>query len=428
MELDSNRGTKTEKVPQDYDLGEHLNDHVNYLKHELLSKERQLEEINRELFLTRDKLNKQQIQNEIIFENSPHAFIIFNREGIVLAVNQNAADTLFLTKENLLNKSFTELLSQDSKSSFNEHLYNVFNIKSNYSSILKVHSEAKEGFFLSIESKVVASHESGEKLCLSIIKRAEELNGNKFHKQPNFSGKAGKDNDDINLGVNKFFSIIAHDLKSPLSGLIGFTEILNNEFDQLTEIEKKEFIGHAFIAAKNLNALLENLLDWSRIQIGGILIKPEILKVSSVVDDIINLFTQNAYSKKIYFNQKIDPYIKVIADKNSLDTILRNLISNAIKFSHDNSTVTISADVEGDFVRISVEDNGTGISADDLQKLFRVDLNYTTIGTSKERGTGLGLLICKDLVEKNGGRIWAESSIGKGTKMIFTLPRKPETK
>ena len=427
MGLDSSKSTQTERALQDYDHKECMNDQENYLKNELILKEGKLEEINRELFLSRDKLNKLQIQNEIIFENSPHAFIIFNRDGIVLSVNQNAADTLFLAKENLLNKSFTELLSQDSKSSFNEHLYNVFNVKSNHSCIIKVYDARKE-FFLSVESKVVAYHETGEKLCLSIIKRAEKLNGNKFHKQPNFSGEAGRDNDDINLGANKFFSIIAHDLKSPLSALIGFTEILNNEFDQLTEIEKKEFIGHAFIAAKNLNALLENLLEWARIQMGGIPIKPEILKVSSVVDDIKNLFTQNAYSKKIYFIQKIDSHITVISDKNSLNTILRNLISNAIKFSHDNSTVTISADIEGDFVRISVEDNGTGISEDDLQKLFRDDLNYTTIGTSKERGTGLGLLICKELVEKNGGRIWAESEIGKGTKMIFTLPRKSEIK
>jgi PAS domain S-box-containing protein len=227
----------------------------------------------------------------------------------------------------------------------------------------------------------------------------------------------------LNSSKDKFFSIIAHDLKSPLSGLLGFTEILVEEFEDLQTEEIKEFIGHSHQSAKNINALLENLLEWSRIQIGKIAFEPTEIEVESIFDDIISLFNHNARNKKIRLEKRVDPELKVWADKNMFKTILRNIVSNGLKFTKEGGTITVSAEEGNDFVKITAQDSGVGISEENINKLFKIDVNYTTPGTNKERGTGLGLILCKELVEKNGGKISVKSEIGKGTKFIFTLPK-----
>ncbi len=227
----------------------------------------------------------------------------------------------------------------------------------------------------------------------------------------------------LNSNKDKFFSIIAHDLKSPLSGLLGFTEILVDEYDDLQDAEIKEFIGHSHQGAKNINALLENLLEWSRIQIGQIAYEPEQVDVELVAEDVYRLFHQNARNKKIRLEKSVAPELQALADKNMLKTILRNLVSNGIKFTKEGGTITVSAEEKDNFINITVQDSGVGISEENINKLFKIDSNHTTQGTNKERGTGLGLILCKELVEMNGGKIWVESEIGKGTKFIFTLPK-----
>lgn len=228
----------------------------------------------------------------------------------------------------------------------------------------------------------------------------------------------------LNTNKDKFFSIIAHDLKSPLSGLLGFMEILVNEFDDLKTEEVKEFIGHSHQSAINLNALLENLLEWSRIQTGNFALEPSKINVESIFDDMISLFNQYAGNKKIRLEKKVDAALDVVADKNMFKTIMRNLISNGIKFTKENGSVYLIAFANENFVNIVVQDTGIGLSQENINKLFRIDINYTTLGTNKERGTGLGLVLCKELVEKNDGKIWVESETGKGAKFIFSLPKK----
>ncbi|NWF89305.1 MAG: PAS domain-containing sensor histidine kinase [Ignavibacteriaceae bacterium] len=264
----------------------------------------------------------------------------------------------------------------------------------------------------------------------------------RFHSDGRFAGFIGsctdindqKEIEDTILGLNeklkslntskdKFFSIIAHDLKSPLSGLLGFAEILVEEYDELPDEEKKEFIGHTYDAAKNIMALLENLLEWSRIQSGSIVFTPETLNVESVLDDIFGLFAQNARNKNIKLEKNIDSSTMVFVDKNMFHTILRNLVSNGIKFTNDGGSIVVSAKMFPKFVEISVKDSGVGISEANLQKLFKIDTSFSTQGTNKERGTGLGLMLCKELVEKNGGKIKVESELGKGTTFVINLPK-----
>lgn len=226
----------------------------------------------------------------------------------------------------------------------------------------------------------------------------------------------------LNASKDKFFSIIAHDLKSPLAGILGFTEILTDEFDELSPEDIKEFIFHSHQSAKNLYALLENLLEWSRIQIGSIAFNPMEINIAQIFDEIIKLFSQNSKNKNIKLEKKCDQLQKVFADSNMLNTIIRNLVSNGIKFTKEGGTISLSAEELNNAVQITVRDSGVGISQENIDKLFKVENNFTTTGTNSEKGTGLGLVLCKELVEKHHGKISVESELGKGTKFIFTLP------
>ncbi len=226
----------------------------------------------------------------------------------------------------------------------------------------------------------------------------------------------------LNASKDKFFSIVAHDLKSPFQGLLGFSEFLYNDFDILTDKEKKEYIGHVRSSARNAHSLLENLLQWSRLQTGRIEVEPQKLNLYSEVNSAIELLTPNAVRKRISLINNVSKLIFVLADVNMLSSILRNLISNAVKFTHQGGAVKIESDTLQGFVEVKIIDNGVGMDNKDIIKLFKIDQQLTGIGTMNEKGTGLGLLLCKEMVELNGGIISVESEIGKGSKFTVSLP------
>ncbi len=230
----------------------------------------------------------------------------------------------------------------------------------------------------------------------------------------------------INASKDKFFSIIAHDLKSPFTAILGYSEILMNEAEELERIELKEFTTNLNNVAKSTFSLLSNLLEWSRLQTQRIVFSPEYFLVSELVYSIMDLFSQNASSKNIELNINLDKELKVFADRNMVSTIIRNLVSNAIKFTSAHGQIRVSGEQTNGSVIISVKDSGIGISDEDLKKLFKIDSQFTTTGTNQEIGTGLGLLLCKELVEKQRGTIWVESEIGKGSSFFFTLPQPSE--
>jgi len=229
---------------------------------------------------------------------------------------------------------------------------------------------------------------------------------------------------------DKFFSIIAHDLKGPLAGFMGYTKTLVNEFNKLTFNEIIDITTTLSESAQKLYSTLENLLEWSRTQTGRIEFKPELIDLREIAFNITYILKQNAHDKNIMLVSNIFDETIVKADKNMITTVIRNLVANAIKFTDDYGRVTISAkeiteSIGGQqkkFYLVSVEDNGIGIDDIGLSKLFRIDENVTSIGTSGEKGTGLGLILCKEFIEKHNGRIWAESQHGKGSSFNFTIP------
>jgi PAS domain S-box-containing protein len=228
---------------------------------------------------------------------------------------------------------------------------------------------------------------------------------------------------DLNKTKDKFFSIIAHDMRSPFVGLMGYSEILSSEYSTLSEEEKISFIKSIDELSHNAYSLLENLLEWSRIQTGRINYNPIDLKLHEELIPTVSLLTQTAKNKNILLDCFVDDDISVKADRNMLQTIIRNLVANAIKFTRSGGKVTISSRTVNDFIELSINDTGIGIRKEDLKNLFMVDKSISTKGTANEEGSGLGLILCKEMVQMHGGNIWVESELGKGTTFLFTLKK-----
>lgn len=227
---------------------------------------------------------------------------------------------------------------------------------------------------------------------------------------------------ELNSTKDTFFSIIAHDLKSPFQGLMGYSQILSEEYIDLTEEEKIFFINSIYELSKNTFVLLDNLLIWSRIQTGKLVFNPDVFNLHKELLPTIELLTQVAKNKNITADCIVDKKILVKADFNMLQTVIRNLISNAIKFTNPDGRIIISSKSIKNFVEISIEDNGIGIKKENLVNLFKTGKNLSTKGTANEEGTGLGLILCAEMIKMHKGKIWAESEIGKGTKFIVRIP------
>ena len=233
---------------------------------------------------------------------------------------------------------------------------------------------------------------------------------------------------DLYATRDKFMSIISHDLKSPFNGILGFSQLLAQDYPELSDQERLSFIENIRISAQNAFKLLENLLEWSPMQTGKITFTPDETNLSRLVLENFLLLKPVAEKKNIHLYTEVPEDAVAYIDENSILTVIRNLISNAIKFSFNGSRITVRSTNDESFITISITDNGIGIPAKNLDKLFTLDEKYKTAGTDNEKGTGLGLLLCKEFVEKNGGKIWAGSEYGKGSTFSFSLPIHEEQK
>ena len=227
---------------------------------------------------------------------------------------------------------------------------------------------------------------------------------------------------ELNSSKDQFLAIIAHDLKSPFNSILGFTDLLQSNIESYTPELLKQILGQLHSSSKMPYDLLENLLDWSRFQTDRIDFEPTSLNLNELIDNCLPMFQLIAQSKRISIEISCPSDITVFADQNLTKTILRNLVSNAVKFSNINDNIRIQAQQINNLINISITDKGIGIPAHNIPKLFRVDQKYSTLGTMNERGTGLGLILCKDFVEKQGGTIRVDSKEGEGSVFCFTLP------
>jgi two-component system sensor histidine kinase/response regulator len=227
---------------------------------------------------------------------------------------------------------------------------------------------------------------------------------------------------EMNATKDKFFSIIAHDLKNPFTSILGFSELLVGNIEHYGIEKAEEYISMINTTTKTTLTLLMNLLDWARSQTGKIKFKPEMLNLNSVFEEAISTADASAKKKEIAIINELKDPIELFADKNMIKTVLRNFISNAIKFTPKKGTITLSAVSKDDNIHISIADNGVGIPPNVIDNLFKITESYTTQGTERETGTGLGLILCKEFIDKHGGEVFVESKEGKGSTFSFSIP------
>lgn len=231
---------------------------------------------------------------------------------------------------------------------------------------------------------------------------------------------------EMNATKDKFFSIISHDMKTPFNSILGFSSLIKERIHEGDYNGAEEYASTLQKSAEQTMSLLLNLLDWSRSQTGKMEFKPELVDFDQIVSDTINVLEEPASQKSISINRIIPSNCMVFCDRNIVSTVIRNLISNSIKFTPQGGRIDIELNDDKNPFVVSVKDNGVGMHSDTLAKLFRIDVNYTSLGTANEKGTGLGLLLCNEFIQAHGGEIWVESEIGVGSIFYFTIPQNEE--
>jgi two-component system sensor histidine kinase/response regulator len=226
----------------------------------------------------------------------------------------------------------------------------------------------------------------------------------------------------LNASKDKFFSIIARDLRSPFTGLLDMTNSIVKNIGQFSQEEIKEHVASLRDSAETVHDLIENLLAWSQLQQGMAEYHPAQISLTQLVEENKLVFASNATEKRLTLKNQVPKEIVAYADQLMLDMIIRNLISNAMKFSYPGGIITIVAHQNGSVIELMVSDRGIGIEEEDLPKLFHIDRKLVTEGTAGEKGTGLGLVVSKALIEKHGGEILIESEVGRGTTCTLRLP------
>jgi|GEM_PF-1934468 len=383
-----------------------MRDRLKKSREEIHKQSEKLKSINTEL----EKLS-------IVARETDNAIIIMDPEGNV----------------EWLNEGFTKLYGWNTEELIHDLGNNLkdFSTNKDISRIIKKCRETKKSaVYMSLDH-----HKSGKKIWAQttltpILDRDGEVIklvtiDTDISKIKEAEGQIAKQRDDLqelNAAKDKFFSIIAHDLKNPFSVLLSVTEALQEGFSNLNDDEKNRSIQKIHQSANLLYSLLDNLLQWSMSQTGRIKYEPEKMDLGTVVVSAASILRLKAESKKIRLQSEIPQQTYVKADVDMIKTVVRNLLVNAIKFNKEGGHVRIYSNQHEQFLEVSVEDTGIGMSEADIKKLFRIDVKNKTIGDSKEKGTGLGLILSKEYIEKNGGTIRVESQPGTGSRFIFTLP------
>jgi len=229
---------------------------------------------------------------------------------------------------------------------------------------------------------------------------------------------------ETNHTKDKFFNIIAHDLRAPFNAILGLADILKNEAENMSAKDITDIAARVHSASKNSLEMVEDLLDWARLQNNSIEYYPENFLLEDIILDILFIMKNNALKKKVQITTKIEKKLRVYADKNMIALILRNLLSNAVKFSKPGGEIEIIAETIADnMAKLTVKDNGVGIKEEDIEKILKVDEHYSTLGTDKEKGTGLGLVLCNEFISKNNGELIIESEFGVGSEISVTIPK-----
>jgi PAS domain S-box-containing protein len=375
-----------------------------------------------------EELQARELKFRNLFENRNDGIMITEMESKkYIDCNKRLESMTGYSREEIMSMSTGMLLSSSRKE---EEIANVDRLRAGE----VLHSETevvlKDGGILPVEF-IASTTVINNRLCIvSVIRDITERKTNELVLKRNIEQLEtyALELKNLNATKDKFFRIIAHDLKNPFSSLLGGSELLSKNAHQFSPEKIKYLCEILNDSAQSGYNLLENLLEWSKTQTGNINFNPVKLNLKVVADRHIGNLNTPAADKEILLRSEIKKDLHVVADKYMLDTVLRNLMNNAIKFTHNHGTVTLHAQKNLSHVTLTVKDSGIGIEKENIEKLFKIDTKFFRTGTANERGTGLGLLLCKEFVERHGGRLWVESEFGKGSEFNFTLPLRHKSK
>lgn len=318
----------------------------------------------------------------------------------------------------------------------------LLEVRSKQSRIITIFLILLIGFLFFIAYLLYSRNRSGRKsldtiraksLIIEDQKRELEKVLSSLQERNNMILQQNKDLESLNIELkesnslkDRFLSVIAHDLRNPIGALTSLTSMVYDSYAEFSEAEKLEILASMKDSAKSVYELLENLLTWSRLHRGRIEFHPEEVSLHFLINNTINPLNLQAKNKSIIIENQVEDRAVVYADPNMLSTIIRNIVTNALKFSPENTTIIIKSRKYNLHSTISISDNGVGMRPETLHQLFENEVSSMT-GTASERGTGLGLVLCKEFVEIHGGKIWVQSIIGKGSTFYFTVPAKKDT-
>lgn len=417
-ELESKKKKKKALSKSNEQSDEKIED-VQKLVHLLQVHQVELEHQNQELRITQEELEVSRNKYVNLFDFSPVPYFTLNFEGTIKEVNLRASSMLGIDRKKLIGRRFHSFISVNELDIFNSFMKNVFTSDVKQTCELKILNKKKQTFRVLLEALKLEDTLEEEMQCqVALIDLTE------YKKIEDSLIKANNELKSINDTKDKFFSIIAHDLRSPFQSLLMASELFATEIVTLSKEEIVSFSKGLNKNLLNLHNLLENLLNWSLMQRGMIEYEPVKINLLELVNKTIEISNNLAQKKNIAITNKVNPKIFVNADLQMLRFVIHNLLNNAIKFTKPGGRIVISSIEKNSFVEISVKDNGIGITQDKLSNLFDFkSTSSTDIGTDDEIGSGLGLHLCKEFIERNDGKIWVESELGKGSKFTFTIPK-----
>jgi PAS domain S-box-containing protein len=365
---------------------------------------------------------------EAIFDSIPDLIAVIDKNCKIVRVNKALAERLNCTEESMIGA----LCYESIHGLFNplEGCPHVDLLRDGKGHVAEIYEPRLDGVFMVSTTPVFDQ----DGTIMGSVHISRDITGRKQAEEK--LQEYNKELEDLNASKDKFFSVIAHDLKSPFQGLLGFTDLLLEDFDILKKEEIKSYLINVRNASYNTYSLLENLLEWSRIQSGRMNFTPANFKIAHEVTGVLDILNSNATRKEISLTNLVDPMIEVVADQNMIHSVIQNLISNAIKFSNRNGHIVVSSEVlpmkalhktpdcecDKQCLKINVQDFGIGIPPDAITRIFSLTDHFSLSGTANEPGTGLGLILSKEMVERNGGKLTVTSIQGEGSTFSFTLP------
>ena len=391
---------------------------VQRLVHLLQVHQIELEHQNQELRIAQAELEVSRNKYVNLFDFSPIPYFTLDPDGIIMEVNLSASKMFEIDRNKLIGKHFITFIASDERDIFHSFIKTVFKSPIKHSCELNVMNKNKHLFRVQLDGLMMEDPlDSVQKCQVGLIDLTEFKRIETSLKESNEELKI------LNTTKDKFFSIIAHDLRSPFQALLGYSNLLATEFESLSQVEIIQYSKGLNEILIDLFELLENLLNWSMMQRNVLDYDPVNINLYDVVNKIVRRSSHSVKEKNISLLNNVDNETLVYADAEMLRSIVQNLIVNAIKFTPNEGQVIVSSKPKNGFVEVSIKDTGIGIESDKSSELFNFHKLFSTNGTAGEKGTGLGLPLCKEFVEKNGGKIRIESELGKGSIFTFTLPK-----